>query len=689
MPRIWRLPQYPGMRGYAALDGGLRAAGFRHAAEVLRPPEPSAAASIFATLRDTGRESGFRVLDGLWFPARGTRWRRVDLAYVRECRARWESGDDPRADAAVPLLDTLETLHRDDPANLRRIVLWQLCCQLRDAGTPVTGAAAEALGVHADEAQELADAVTADFPAAGPGREAAEEISEVWPGTRVRHAVLLAKLLPARPDDHVLARLLTGLRERHTAVRGLKDEAAERERRGETRAAADTWLDALRQATDDRDARAGLFRTAALLADDPLLAPEETVTAAVTGHTAQLSWRPARRHPAEVGYRLFRFPERAPDRAVELTVPEDGPCAAVDTGLPLGVPLRYVVLPTRGGRPAGVPRASGTVLLTPEVEGLCAQTVLDGVRLRWLTDDAARAVKAVRTDRTTGPPGTGTPLPCDLTGLLDTALPPGDYRYLVSCGYPGPGPDGELVWSPGRTVTARAEVWPSPVTELRAGPPDGEGRVHVTWPSPDRGRTRLVRWRTPPVGPGEDVSALLARTPEGDADAGSVEMPPPGTMARVTAVSTLDGRTVSGPSLVLEHPGPVTGLVARRLETDRAEVLFDWPEPSVLVALRWECGALREERRVPRSRHLAEGRVEIPVFWPECRITVTPLTRPDAIGVPGTGAAAVLPAVPPPPTTTGRPSWVPWTPASGPGRWRPRNALLARILRWRPWPRRR
>ena len=66
-----------------------------------------------------------RGLDGLWFPARGRAWTRVDLRHIRETAERWRTSTDPRAGTAAALMDTMETVVRDDPMGPRRIVLWE------------------------------------------------------------------------------------------------------------------------------------------------------------------------------------------------------------------------------------------------------------------------------------------------------------------------------------------------------------------------------------------------------------------------------------------------------------------------------------------------------------------------------------------------------------------------------------
>ncbi|MGW6510283.1 hypothetical protein ACWGCP_22515, partial [Streptomyces niveus] len=116
------LPQFPGMRGFAELDAVIGRLGFRHAADLLRGPAVEAGTSVFATLPKAATDDGFRILDGLWFPARGRAWTRVDLRHIRETAERWRTSSDPRAGTAAALMDTMETVVRDDPMGPRRIV---------------------------------------------------------------------------------------------------------------------------------------------------------------------------------------------------------------------------------------------------------------------------------------------------------------------------------------------------------------------------------------------------------------------------------------------------------------------------------------------------------------------------------------------------------------------------------------
>ncbi|MFE0178116.1 hypothetical protein ACFWZ2_37985 [Streptomyces sp. NPDC059002] len=669
------LPRFPAMRGYLPLRDALRDAGFRHAADALRAPAPAAATNaLFGTLPKAETDDGFRVLDGLWFPGRGGSWQRVDLRYVQRARGRWLSSSDPRSDTAAALVDVLETVVRDDPMGLRRLVLWELCRTLADGGGTPGAEEAVALGVHRSEAGPLAAAVATGFPAAGPARHAAETLNDVWPGVRLREAERLVAHLPrgsAHPDgpeDHRLTALVDAVRARSADVDRLTADAAALESAGALRAAADAWLGALRQARDDAHAQTGLLRVAALLADDPCAPADAAVTAGLDDRTVRLSWCEPPRVTAKVAYRVLRFPDGAPQLAVETSARESGP-RAVDADAPVGRPLRYAVFPLRRDRLAGVPRVSAPVLLTPDVGDLRADAVPDGLRLRWRPDEAAAEVRVTRSGTAADAAGWGAGslvrVECGHDGLLDVPLAPGTYTYEVCCGYRDP--DGDLVWSPGVTVTARAEAWPSPVQELTVRRDGDGGRVTIAWQPPDRGEGVLVPWPKGPLAPGTDVSDLVGRLPAAGPDGAShLDLAPaPRQWVRMTAVSVLGERAVSGPSVVIEHPDAIAELSVRRVARDRAELLFDWPEPAVLVLASWSDGRLGGQRRVPRSAHRSGNAVELPVSADECVVTVTPLARPDAVAIEAAPASAVLPAAPPPsppppPVPPAPPWWMSW-----------------------------
>mgnify|MGYP001265993435 CR=1 FL=1 len=664
-PPLPVLPRFPGVRGFADLDAAIRRTGFRHAAEVLRIPDEEASA---APTTAPGGPAGFHILDGLGFPAPGGRWRRVDLGYVRASRARWLAAtDDPRAGTAADVVGTLETVLRDDRMGLRRLVLWQLGRLLVDGPDGPTPEAAVALGVHEDEAGPLAAAVAASFPPDGPVRRAAETINDVWPGDRPRTARRLAQRLdPA--GDHRLIDLLAQLRAREDEVERLTRLARHLDHGGDLAARTATWFRVTQLAADDETALAGLLRAAAACADDPDTAPGPTARADPARHAVRLAWRRAARHTSEVTYRVLRFPDNAPEQAVEVRAP-DAAVTAEDAGPPRGAPLRYAVVPLHQGRIAEVPHVTAALLLAPDVTDVRVEPVPWGLRLRWRTDPSVCAVRAVRT---AGGGVAGTEVPCGRSGLLDqgdgtdSGLAPGEHTYRISCGYRGP--RGTVVWSEGRSVTGTAVRWPSAVRRLTVRSAGPGHPLEISCGAAEHGQVRVVSGLGP-VPFGSDVSHRMGRFGAAPVDLA----PPPGARARLTAVSVLGERAVAGSSVVVEHPGPVEGLTAVRLAADRAEVRFRWPEPAVLVRLTWEQrGRGRTWLSLPRSRFLAEGSVTLPVDAGECLITVVPVPRPDAVLVAAPRPArVVLPAWPV--FRWGRPVLLP--------------ALWARWRHWRPAPR--
>ncbi|MDT0345289.1 hypothetical protein [Streptomyces litchfieldiae] len=632
------LPLYPAVRDYAALCEALAAGGFRHAAEALLAPATAESAYRAAVLGPGGPAAGgFLILDGLWLPPeRGSGMRHADAVLCREAAARWRKAGDQRADAAGAVLDRLGALADADPMAVRRLVLYQLSCLLADAEGGPTAAAAVALGVADGEAPVLAAAVAAGFPAAGAAREAAELITDAWEERRLRAAADLARALPPGPADPGLARLLTTLRTELAAVDREVEEAAALAAAGSHRAAATGCLRALRRAADDPAALEGLL-TAAVRAGD--LGEQPLITAAVTDGTVRLTW-PAPRRPVPV--QVVRFFEDEPNGATEVPLAAGG-TAALDADPPTGRPVRYAVLPRDGDRVAGTARASARVLVTPEVTGAGARAVPGGLALTWRAHPSATAFRAWRVTA-----DGDTEVPCGATGLTDRPLPPGAHVYRVSCGYPGRA-EGEWAWSDGERITGTAEDWPDQVPEVAVHPAGPDGRVTLSWPAPERGEARLVVWRGRPPAPGDDLSAALGRLSavSGDGPGGrtATVLPPPHGALRLTAVSVLGERAVAGPSVLLERPGEIEGLTARRLAPGRAEVAFRWPEPAVLVLVAWEGAGGRRERRVSRSQHRA-GPVEIPVGRGEQVISAAPVARPDATLAFGTAVATRLPALP-------------------------------------------
>jgi hypothetical protein len=633
-PPLLALPLFPSLPGYRDFDDQVRQLGFRHAVDVLHP---------------TGNAAVFRVVDGLWFPGPGRLWERVDAERCRAAGEAWRGSGEQRAAGAAALADRLAEVAEQDPVALRRLVLFQVCCRLRDA-PGVDEAAAVALGVHDAEARPLAEAVAAHFPGPGQAREAAGEITDALRGNRLRHAARLAERLPAPPDDAPHAdTFLTGLREEIAAageaVARRLAEARELRERGEHRAAATACLALHRQAVDEESIREELLKAAAGAAE----AEKETgaapaVVAIEESGAVRVSWTAAAAAVPDLRYQVLRFPDGSPKDAVQIAM-ETGTTVR-DTDPPAATQLRYAVIPWRGARCAGIAKAAGPVLLLPDPERLHARAVPDGVWLTWRSHPVAHQARVARVVA-----GQETEVPCEREALTDRPLPAGDYHYLVRSGYPGP--DGDTLWSAGRLAVARAEEWPTPVDELHVRRlPGNDGRVELSWSRPARGESRLMPWPGgPPPRPGEDVSELSARggltANDGEPTPRVTIAPPPRAVTRLTAVSVLGDRAVAGPTVLLDIPGTTEDLQVRRLDTKRAEVRFRWPEPAILALLTWQNGERGEQYRLARSQHPGgSGRVEIPVSRGEHVITLTPVARPDAALAECGTAQVRLPALP-------------------------------------------
>ncbi|MFJ2815948.1 hypothetical protein [Streptomyces sp. NPDC087294] len=653
-PPLPELPCFPALRGWSRLRADLELLGLRHLADLLRPPAPTSAPAFGnAPVADD-----FRVLDGVWLRARGTRWRRIDEDQLQQARTDWLACGDARASGAADLLDILLVQVRHDPDGLRRLLLWQLACLLRDGSAGPTEEAAVALGVHRDEARCLAAAVALGFPAAGPGRVAAEQLADVWPDRRLCRAERTALAVRDTGHDRALTALFTEVRAHRAEVDRLITEAGRLAGRGAHRAAARAWFGALRRAVDDPDLEIGLLGAAADAAvsssDGPRLRAEPDE------RTVRLTWPATRSTTTPLTFQLLRFPDGMPGLVTELAVGELPDQRHTDVDAPVGRPLRWALVPLREGQVAGVPLVSAPVVIAPGVRQVTSALVPEGIRLRWRTDDACTRVTAVRH---TGGHGDPVPAPCERDGLLDVPLPPGPYAYEIHCHYPGP--DGTPVRSTGVRVDVRAEEWPGQVRDLTARLLDGGERVALTWSPPSRGTSTVLPWPTGPVREGQDVSTRtdLPEPPSGPlAPEPSLEVPvPEGSRLRLTALSTLEGRALTGPDVIVERPCTVRNLTVHRLSDVRAAARFDWPEPAILVHLTWETDGHREERRVPRSQYLSEGQADFPVGPTSYRVTAAAHPRPDALTPPTDRAQTTLPALPPPtPLPPPPPPWTNW-----------------------------
>lgn len=632
-----RLALTSGVAEQEALDDALAAAGCRHIADLLRRGLPG-----------TSRAAHFRVLDGVWFPGRGSgTWTPADLALVDAADMAWSAL--PQAAAAHRALALVRGRLTADTLAARRILLYQLGCLLRDSSA--SPAAAEALGVDPEEAGPLAAAVASRFPAAAQVRAAVRELPEAWAdGKLSRVGAILAMLTPGHGDPEIEAVEAEAARLR-ASVGKAAAEARALAAKGAAEQAAQTWVEVLRNSTDEPGAWDALL-DAALVSARRSVREHRGGTEIVHGSAVRVTW-PADAPGAGAVLRVYRFPDARPAEAVPIG--ETRASSLTDPQPGVAVPLRYAAVPVADGRIAGVPWVSPIVMVTPEVGEAEAEAAPDGIRLTWRPHSAAVEIAVRRGSGRSGP--CDDPVACDRFGALDTAIPLGVHRYRVACGYRTE--DGSLAWSAGVVLAAEAVRWPTSVRHLSAEQVL-PGRVRLSWAPPERGAVLVVPWQAGPVAPGRDVSRLLDELAP---HTGEAYEPAAHATTRLTAVSVLDGRAVSGASVLIETPGRVRDLAAARTAPGTVEVRFAWPDPAVLVLVEWEQDGVRRSRRLARSAFRGKP-AALPVTAAACTVTVRPLVRPDADIAVADAASVSVPAIPAPPA--GPPKPVPGPRGSAP-----------------------
>ncbi|MGW5349472.1 hypothetical protein ACWERV_02995 [Streptomyces sp. NPDC004031] len=644
------MPLFPALGSYPQWAAELRGIGARHTAEALAP---------------AGDEGTFRVLDGIWFRGRGTRWQRLDRPYVAE----WRRG---RGRAAADFADRVDAALAADPMAVRRVTLYELAVLLQQHAPGERATAAEALGVDPSEATALAASVTAALPAGGLDREAAEGIQGAWERGRLRLATDLAGRLPATGGDPLLRRLLGLVAAARTDAEALRAEGDRLLATGRPAPAAHHYLRAAALVSDDPRPITGLLRAAP---------PGGALHITPDGDGVRLTWADAEDgsgdtfpwdgigrgetapapawRPAAGAHRfhVVRYAEGHPEGRVRIGVAADGR-GLLDPDPPPGTRVRYAALPVRGSHVAGPPLTGGPLLIAPEPAGVALTVDRTTVSGLWRTPRDAVSVRVTRarTDLRGGAqegagPASDTPgsvgatceVECGSGHFTDDAPGPGTYTYRVSCGYRAP--DGTVVASPGVCRTVTVEEWPVAVRRLDVRA-DGE-KAEFSWDTPVRGGVRLLVEPAAAAAAREPGSALDADLP--DAPPGTGELPavvrlavPPGPAVRVTAVTVLGRRAVAGPSLVVHAPPAVTRLTAERLPDGGADVVFDWPDGVHAVEVRADQGGTRTERRLTRSGYLRD-RLRLPLSGAACTVTVRPMADTTADLVLGEGARVVLP----------------------------------------------
>ncbi|MGW5070895.1 tetratricopeptide repeat protein, partial [Streptomyces cyaneofuscatus] len=334
------LPLSPLVPGYGRLVARQRALGLRH---------------IGDALVERGRVLG--VLDGVFEEGGARRRQHIGADRLRQLGA-------ARGGAYGPLLAQLEAVQLQDPAALRRILLYQLVELLQAHPQGSDPATAVALGVCPQEAGPLVRVAAAHLRLDGEQRRAVEELADAWADGKVRRAAGLAALLPAGGGGDALLRgRLAEIAERVKEADDALDAAREAEKAGDARAAEDCMLRAARLASDCPRALLGLVRLHRAGKGGPAEAREVlTVLPAPETVTVALSPAPPAADAAN-GRRVLRL-TRVPGGPTGITEITDASPAGgwVDPGPPFGHEVRYAALPLRDGRIDGPPVVSDVLL---------------------------------------------------------------------------------------------------------------------------------------------------------------------------------------------------------------------------------------------------------------------------------------------------------------------------------------
>lgn len=241
------------------------------------------------------------------------------------------------------------------------------------------------------------------------------------------------------------------------------------------------------------------------------LAPARDVQATLGGTSVDVSWAPA---PTRgVSYRVERhivFPE---DKRTSHVVGTTSATALEDAGVPVGVAVRYGVTAVAGPRTspsAASPQAS--VFLDGDIEAVAVEVVNGNVVLTWPSAQLG-AVKVVVEREVDPSAAIKAPvrrlIPREAGRQVDDGADTGVlYRYRVSLRYPRP--DGSMVNTPGKWVSAMVVAPPTPVKELYSSGTDEGGVTTISFPAVSTGEVSIYAGGTgwPAVGTRLSVNEL-------------------------------------------------------------------------------------------------------------------------------------------------------------------------------------
>ncbi|MGT2531041.1 hypothetical protein ACU4GG_31270 [Streptomyces nojiriensis] len=538
------LPLSPLVGGYGELVSAQQTLGLSHLGELLM----SGGARL-------------RVLDGVFRVERPGRRAHVNARVLRGMRAQ-------RPEAAW-LLDRLAGIQEEDPAALRRILLYQFAQLLHDHPAGHLPATAAGLGVDPAETAALVHAAAARPRLDAGQRAAAEGLEDDWRSRRVRAGVRKAALLPPGGGDGTLEARLAELADRAGAADAAIGTARRHEELGDADRASVRYEEAARLAGDCPRAVRGLVRNHRAEPGDPgplesVLAPGGVEVRWPPGLFTGRAWRVVRLTQGEpAGSPLAEVAGR----------PHHGVLLDRDTGI--GVRVRHVALPLGAdGAVDGPPLIGAPVTVAPAVTGL---RVADGngrIEASWTAPAGTTGSVVTLTGPTSRRVSDAT-----VQSLRFDCLEPGAYELTVRARYTAPDgrPDHAVLSSP-VTTPATVHPWPAPVRAVTATPREGGGLdFHAT--GAEGAAIRLPVWPADPPAVGTELR-VADLPPEPDwitpAEAGRISgdrawtgLPPAGALVTVTAVAVLGERVVVGPGVPVEAPLPVTGLAARRTSPRR------------------------------------------------------------------------------------------------------------------------
>lgn len=642
-------PRFPGIPGYRELDAGLRELGLRHVGDLVWPE---------STAR---RGGGFQILDGYRVHRSDSKkiWYLVDRKLLAEARSLSAERHSRHRDKVHRLFDLLEAGSASDAMNLRHLLLYQLLTRLGEPGRPCREQDVEHLGVTQNEVPAVLALAAATRPFEPSAQRAAETLLDAIVRREVVTAANLAAAIPVGHDDERLTRLCVTLAARLGSVGPLLAESDRHAAAGDPKRAADALRRAVNHVPDDPHAKIKLFELAPRLGDGGAVISASAAPAGgiVVRCAAPRSVPPG--PPPE--YELCRLIDGDPRarepirRTADLTTP------VTDTQVDFGETVVYAVLPLRAGRVCGPAVAGAPYRHAPDVYSVRLRATPEGVRARWRAPHGAEELRVERS----GPAeeGASVPVEADRYGFLDPVLEHGEYRYTVRCRFTAR--NGERVWSDGWTGAVTVGSWPGPVDILQVevldqelpALPDAPRQVRVTWRPATTGEGRMTAWPFTPRRRGQDISAFIDRLPpalayepaEEPATRSTVVLAPPGKVVRLTGVSKLGRRAVTGDSVLICLPradSGATALQVHHLDRQHAEVVFAWPEPAALIRL-----IVEQEGRAPRSwvvpRSRAQDRLAFRANGEPATVTMHSQVRPNAhVAFPQT-FTAVLEALPP------------------------------------------